>query len=215
MKVPVGVSARHVHLSQADLEALFGSGAQLHPKKPLSQPGQFASEETVDLQGPKGTIQKVRILGPTRPHTQVEVSHTDARKLGLDVPVRESGDIDHTPGLTLVGPQGEVRLEDGLIVAMRHIHFSPEDARRFGVKDHQQVMVKTTGERGVIFDHVIARVSPSYKLDFHIDTDEANAAGLHTGKEVEMIEIEEVYAVPEDFHGNEKNRAFHPDFAQK
>lgn len=207
-KVPVGISARHIHISQEDLITLFGEGAALHPKKDLSQPGQFAAEEKLDLQGPNGTITNVRILGPVRPHTQVEISTTDARKLGLDVPVRESGDIDNTPGITLIGPKGRLEIQEGLIIAARHIHLSPDDARRFGIEDHQEVMIRTEGERGVIFDHVIARVSPSYKLDFHIDTDEANAAGLHNGEEVEIVEIV-------DFHGNEKNRARTAEITEK
>ena len=197
MSIPVGVSARHVHVSQADLETLFGYGAVLHPKKALSQPGQFACEETVDLKGPRGTIPHVRILGPVRPHTQVEVSQTDALKLGIEAPVRESGDIQNTPGLTLVGPQGSIELKRGVIVAMRHIHMTPSDARALGVEDKEEVTVRTLqGSRSLIFEHVVARVSPSYKLDFHIDTDEANAAGLHTGDEVDLVEIE-------NFRGNE------------
>lgn len=197
MSIPVGVSARHVHVSQTDLEKLFGTGAVLHPKKDLSQPGQYAAEETVDLQGPRGTIPHVRILGPVRPHTQVEVSRTDAFKLGIDAPVRESGDIENTPGLTLVGPKGSVELKKGVIVAMRHIHLTPEDARALGVHDKEEIAVRAeSGDRSLIFDHVVARVSPSFKLDFHIDTDEANAAGLQTGDEVDLVEIE-------DFRGNE------------
>jgi putative phosphotransacetylase len=203
MYIPVGVSARHVHLSQQDLETLFGPGATLHHKKDLSQPGQFAAEETVDLRGPKGTLTGVRVLGPVRPHTQVEISRTDALKLGVNPPVRESGDISGTPGLTLVGLHGTVELTEGVIIAMRHIHFSDEDARRFEVSNGDQLAVRAGGERGVIFDNVVARVSPKYALDFHIDTDEANAAGLTTGDEVELVEME-------DFHGNEIYRGDSP-----
>ena len=201
MNIPVGVSARHVHLSQEHLELLFGSGATLHKKKDLSQPGQFAAEETVDLQGPKGTISGARVLGPVRPHTQVEVSKTDALKLGLNPPVRESGDILGTPGLILVGPQGQVELPYGVIVAQRHVHFSEEDAREFDVENGDELTVRCEGERSVLFEHVVARVSPSYDLDFHIDTDEANAAGLRSGDEVEVVEIDH------HFHGNEIIRA--------
>ncbi|KEO84212.1 propanediol utilization protein [Tumebacillus flagellatus] len=204
MQIPVGVSARHVHLSQEHLTALFGAGARLHPKKPLSQPGQFASEEKVDVRGPRGTIQNVRVLGPVRPETQLEISKTDALKLGLQPPVRESGRLEQTPGITVIGPQGQVTLTQGVIVAKRHVHFSPEDARRYGVRDGQSLTLRTTGERGLIFENVTARVSPKYKLDFHLDTDEANAAGLQSGDEAEMIELEGLKAQPmPHFHGNE------------
>jgi putative phosphotransacetylase len=199
MNIPVGVSARHVHMSQEDLEALFGKGAVLHPIKELSQPGQFAAEETVDLKGPRNTIEKVRILGPVRPHTQVEISKTDAVKLGVDAPVRESGDLEGSPGLLLIGPKGQVELKQGVIVAARHVHFSKEDARKFGVHNGDELDLQVNGERGLIFNHVVARVSSSYKLDFHLDTDEANAAGLRTGDVVEVVEIH-------DFHGKEENR---------
>jgi len=199
MNIPVGVSARHIHLSQADLETLFGRGAELHVRKELSQPGQFAAEETVHLHGPRGMIENVRVLGPVRPHTQVEISQTDAHKLGINPPVRESGQLEGTPGLTLVGPSGSLQLLEGVIVAMRHVHFSEEDAREFDVENGEEIALRTTGDRGMIFERVIARVSPSYKLDFHIDTDEANASGLHTGDEVELVEVD-------DFQGNENIR---------
>ncbi|TCP58923.1 putative phosphotransacetylase [Tumebacillus sp. BK434] len=205
MNIPVGVSARHVHVSQQDLEALFGPGAALHPKKELSQPGQFASEETVDLQGPRGTIEKVRILGPVRPQTQVEISKTDAVKLGVEAPVRESGDIQGSAGLLLIGPQGHLELQTGVIVAARHVHFSVEDARKFGVHNGDELDLQVQGERGLIFNHVAARVSKAYQLDFHLDTDEANAAGLHTGDEVELVEVHDLHA-DVDFRGNEEKR---------
>jgi len=180
-KVPVGVSARHVHLTQEHVERLFGPGAKLSEMKPLSQPGQFAANETVAIYGPKGSFPKVRILGPTRKATQVEVSRTDALALGLNPPVRESGDIAGTPGLRLVGPAGEVTIEQGVIVAARHIHFHPSDAQKFGVADKQRLKVRVGGERGVVFENVIARVSDQFALDMHIDTDEGNAAGVSTG----------------------------------
>ncbi|MBL0388479.1 phosphate propanoyltransferase [Tumebacillus sp. ITR2] len=202
MQIPVGVSARHIHLSQEHLTALFGAGAQLHPKKALSQPGQYASEETVDLQGPRGKIERVRVLGPVRPETQLEVSKTDLLKLGMQAPVRESGQIEGSPGLTIIGPQGQVQLEKGVIVAKRHVHFSPDEARRYGVRDGQFLTLRTSGERGLIFEHVSARVSPKYKLDFHLDTDEANAAGVQTGDEAEVIELDGLHE-QEHFHGNE------------
>ena len=176
-KVLVEVSARHVHLSQEHLEALFGEGYQLTVKKMLSQPGQFACEEKVTVVGPRGES-KMSILGPVRKESQVEVSLTDARGLGLKALVRESGDLEGTEGCKLVGPKGEVVLEKGVIAAQRHIHFTPEDAERFGIKDKDIVSVKIDTEgRSLIFGDVVCRVSPSYALAMHIDTDEGNAVG--------------------------------------
>ena len=172
----VETSARHIHLSTADIETLFGAGAVLHNKKDLSQPGQFACEEKVQLVGPKGSLM-VSVLGPTRKDTQVELSFTDARTLGLaGVPVRESGDVAGTPGLKLVGPAGEVALAQGVIIAKRHIHMTPADAEAFGVADKDIVSVKLDTARPLIFGDVVVRVSPTYALAMHIDTDEANAA---------------------------------------
>lgn len=179
--VPVGVSARHVHVSQEDLERLFGPGYQLHVLRPLSQPGQFAAEETVTLVGPKGCIAGVRILGPARRLTQVEISRTDGYALGVHPPVRLSGDIEGTPGIAIVGPRGTIYLEKGVIVAARHIHMTPADARAFGVTDGQKVRVRAETERPVIFEDVIIRVRDDFALDFHIDLDEANAAFLRQG----------------------------------
>lgn len=175
-KILVETSARHVHLTAEHIEALFGKGATLTQKKELSQPGQFACEERVKLVGPKKEIPNVIILGPARPATQVEISFTDARTLGVTAPVRESGDIAGTPGLKLVGPAGEVDLTEGVIVAKRHIHFTPEDAERLGVSDKEIVKVKIESERTTIYDDVVIRVSPKFALAMHIDTDEANAA---------------------------------------
>jgi len=178
-KVLVEISARHVHVTQADLETLFGAGALLHPKKNLSQPGQYASEEKVDLVGPKSTIKNVSILGPCRNASQVEVSLTDARTLGVVALVRESGSIEGTNGLTLVGPAGSVVLSKGLIAAKRHIHLTPEVAAQFGVKNSQIVSVKLgANERTTTFGDVVIRVSDKFAPAMHIDTDEANAAGL-------------------------------------
>ena len=172
----VETSARHIHLCPADLEALFGAGAVLHNKKDLSQPGQFACEEKVQLVGPKGSLM-VSVLGPTRKDTQVELSFTDAHTLGLaGVPVRESGDVAGTPGIKLVGPAGEVALAQGVLIAKRHIHMTPADAEAFGVADKDIVSVKLDTARPLIFGDVVVRVSPSYALAMHIDTDEANAA---------------------------------------
>lgn len=181
MKVPIGVSARHIHLTQAHVEALFGAGATLTEWKPLSQPNQYAAQETVAVHGPKGSFPKVRILGPARNLTQLEISRTDAYTLGINSPVRESGNIAGTPGVRIVGPAGEVTVDEGVIVAARHIHFHTSDAEKWGIRDKQMLQVRVGGERGVIFDQVLARVSDAYALDMHIDTDEGNAAGIRTG----------------------------------
>ncbi len=176
-KIIVETSARHVHLTEEHIEALFGKGATLTFKKALSQPGQFASEERVTLVGPKKTIPNVSILGPARSATQVEVSLTDARTLGVAAPVRESGDIKGTPGLKIVGPAGEIEIEEGVIAAKRHIHFTPEDAEKFGVSDKQIVSVKIdSADRSTVFGDVVVRVSPKFSAAMHIDTDESNAA---------------------------------------
>ncbi len=176
-KVLVETSARHVHLTEEDIEVLFGKGATLTHKKDLSQPGQFACEERVTLVGPKKSIANVIILGPARSATQVEVSFTDARTLGLTPPVRESGDIAGTLGCKIVGPAGEIEITQGVIVAKRHIHMTPEDARSFGVEDKQIVKVQIKNDmRTTVYDDVVIRVSPKFKLAMHIDTDESNAA---------------------------------------
>lgn len=177
-KVLVETSARHVHVTKETLVKLFGEGVKLTNKKDLSQPGQFACFEKIDVVGPKNTIKGVSILGPERPVDQVEVSATDARTLGITAPVRESGDVKGSGACKLVGPAGEVELSEGVMVAKRHIHFAPADAEKFDVKDKEIVQVKIdTAERSLIFDDVICRVSPSYALAMHIDVDEANAAG--------------------------------------
>lgn len=177
--IPIAISARHVHLTQETVDALFGEGHELTPYKPLSQPGQFASEEMVTLVGPKAEIERVRVLGPTRSNDQVEIARTDEFKLGIDAPVRGSGDVENTPGITLRGPEGEVTLEKGLICALRHIHMTPEDAKAFGVNHGDFVEVAVQGgERDLTFGDVLIRVSPNYKLEMHLDTDEGNAAHL-------------------------------------
>ena len=177
-KFLVEMSARPVHVTEADLETLFGKGAKLTPKKDLSQPGQFACEERVDVVGPKGTLPHVSILGPTRSATQIEVSATEARKLGVAAPVRESGDVAGSAPCKLVGPAGEVELSEGVIVAKRHVHMTPEDAAAYGVSDKEIVQVKVdTPERSLIFGDVVIRVSDKFATAMHIDTDEANAAG--------------------------------------
>jgi putative phosphotransacetylase len=180
-QVPIGVSARHIHLSEWHIEQLFGHRYYLKVLKELSQPGQFAAAETVAVVGPKGRFDKVRILGPARGKTQLEISRTDAFALGVNPPVRQSGDTEGTPGITLVGPVGEITITEGVIVAARHIHFHTSDAVKWGITDKQLLSVKIDGERSLIFEGVIARVSDQYALDMHIDTDEANAAGAKTG----------------------------------
>lgn len=187
MKVMIETSAHHVHVSEQDLETLFGKGATLTNKKDLSQPGQFACEEKVEVVGPKGAM-KMSILGPTRPETQVEISLTDARKLGITAPIRESGDLDGTPGCTLRGPAGEVEIAKGVIAAKRHIHFNPDEAKEAGVEDKQVVSVKVDyNGRALIFGDVVCRVSPKYALAMHVDTDESNAAALPGTVDGEII----------------------------
>lgn len=185
--VPIGVSGRHIHLSIEHISILFGTGYSLQILKNLSQPNQFAAIETVAVHGPKGKFDQVRILGPARNITQIEISRTDSIALGIHAPVRESGDILDTPGLKIVGPQGEIKLIAGVIVAKRHIHFHPDDASKWGIRDKQILKVKVNGERPLIFDDVVARISPQFKLDMHIDTDEANAGGLKTGDWGEIV----------------------------
>lgn len=188
MKVLVETSARHVHVTQETLNKLFGEGYQLTLKKELSQPGQFAATERVDIKGPKGEMKNVSILGPVRNADQVELSLTDARKIGIIAPVRESGDITGTPGCTLVGPAGEVTIEAGVIAAKRHIHLTPEAAKEAGVEDKQMVKVAVGGEgRKLIFDDVVIRVSDKFAPAMHVDTDESNAAALSGTIEGEII----------------------------
>ena len=187
MKVIVETSARHVHVTQETLEILFGKNAQLTNKKDLSQPGQFACQEKVTIVGPKGQM-AASILGPVRSANQVEVSLTEARKLGIAAPVKESGDIAGTPGCKLVGPEGEIEIDCGVIAAKRHIHLDPETAEKFGVKDKQIVSVSTGGEgRKLVFGDVVIRVSPKFAPAMHIDTDEANDAAIAGNVEGEII----------------------------
>lgn len=189
-KIPIGVSARHVHLAQAEVEKLFGENYQLTPKFELSQPGQFAAEETVVIAGPKGSIERVRILGPARSLSQVEVSWTDAMKLGMKPPLRISGDIKGSSPVTLIGPKGSVVLNEGLIIAQAHIHMSPADSVRFQVADGQSVQIKVEGIRPIILSNVIIRVSDRYRLEMHIDTDEANAGLIQQGALAEIIYVQ-------------------------
>ena len=186
-KVGIGISNKHLHLSEADLQVLFGEGAALTPYKELVQPGQYAAEEKVDVVGPKGMLKGMRIIGPVRPQTQVEVSLTDARALGIDAPVRESGQLDGSPGAKLVGPAGEIEIDSGVICALRHIHLSPDEAEEAGLKDKDLVDVKVGGSRPLIFEDVLIRSGDAHRKEFHIDTDEANAAGAANGLEAEII----------------------------
>ena len=176
-KVQVEISARHVHLQREHVEALFGKGAQLTNIKDISQPGQFACAERVTVVGTKKSIPNVIVLGPERPQTQVEISLTDARSLGISVPIRESGDLAGSGACKLIGPCGEIELAEGVIAVKRHIHFTPEAAEKIGVKDGEMLSVKIeNGERTTIYGDVSARVSPRFAVYMHIDTDEANAA---------------------------------------
>ncbi|WP_352398198.1 phosphate propanoyltransferase [[Clostridium] aminophilum] len=177
-KIPIGVSNRHVHVSREDLDILYGKGYELTKKSDLGQPGQFAAEETVTVRGPKGEFKGVRILGPIRPESQVEISLADGFKLGVRAPITESGHLDGTPGLTLIGPKGTVEMPQGTIVALRHIHMTPADAERMGVKDKDIVDVETFGEREGVLGNVLVRVSDKFALEMHVDMDEANACSL-------------------------------------
>jgi acetate kinase len=177
----VEVSAHHIHLTQEHVEALFGKGHQLTKHADLSQPGQYACKEQLAIVGPKGRIERVRVLGPARKYTQIEIAMTEQYRLGVDAPVRESGDIADTPGCTLESPTGSVKVDRGVICALRHIHMRPDDALRYGVRDKSVVRVRIAGDRKLIFGDVLIRVDPNFALAMHIDTDEANAASVKTG----------------------------------
>ncbi|SDN68999.1 putative phosphotransacetylase [Paenibacillus sp. yr247] len=185
--VPAGVSNRHIHLSPDHVEALFGTGYRLNILRELSQAGQFAAQETITLVGPKGIIPNVRILGPSRGATQVEISRTDGYLLGVHPPVRLSGHLEGTPGIIVVGIKGTIVLQEGLIVAKSHVHLSPQDASELQIEGGDRLILKTGGDRPIFFADVIVRVSERFSLDFHIDLDEANAAGLKTGDYVQLI----------------------------
>jgi putative phosphotransacetylase len=186
-EIPVGVSNRHIHLSQADLSSLFGEGYQMTKFKDLSQPGQYACKEMVTICGPKGAIEKVRILGPIRSKTQVEVLTGDSFKLGVVSQARLSGDLSGTPGITLIGPKGSVQTTEGLIVAQRHIHMTIKDAQNFGVHDGQMVGIQVDGPRGGIYNNVAVRANDASALECHIDTEEANAMNLNSISKIIII----------------------------
>lgn len=186
-ELPIALSNRHIHLSQKDLEILFGKGYELTKAKDLSQPGQYACDEKVEIVGPKSTLRGVRILGPVRPNTQFELSILDAFSLGVVPTIRNSGDIAGTPGAKIVGPKGEVEINEGVIVAARHIHMHTDDAKEFGVVDKQMVKIRTKGPRGLIFDNVLVRVKENFALEMHVDIEEGNESGVKNGDLVELI----------------------------
>ena len=189
-KILVETSARHIHVPQEDLEILCGKGAKLESRAPLSQPGQFVSTTHLTIVGPKNSLERVSILGPTRKKSQVEISLTDARMIGVTAPIKESGDIAGTPGIKLIGPAGELELKEGLIIAKRHIHMHPNDAQEFGVKNGEIVGVKIkTADRSIVLGDTVIRVREDFSLAMHIDTDEANAAGLNGNGEGELVKF--------------------------
>ncbi len=190
--IPVGISNRHIHLSAAHMETLFGCGSMLTHQKDLKQEGEFAAAETVTLVGPKGVIRGVRVLGPIRNHTQVEISRTDGFSLGIVPPVRDSGHIEGSAGIVIVGACGAVTLKEGVICAARHIHMHDDDAKYFQVADGDRVTVETHGDRGALFKNVLVRVNPKFRLEMHVDTDEANALGLKNGDKVTLFRHEGV-----------------------
>lgn len=185
--VPVASSARHIHLCRADVEKLFGAGYQLQKFRDLSQPGQFACKEQLTVIGPKGQLQKVRVLGPERKATQIEIAFTDSFALGIRPPVRMSGKTAGTPGCRLIGPAGEAEIPEGVIVAARHLHLSAAQAELFGLKDGQTVSLRSEGERAVVFENVIVRAGSGHDMEVHIDTDEANAAAMAGSTMMEVI----------------------------
>ena len=187
---PIGVSNRHIHLDRADMDALFGPGSELTVKKMLGQPGQYAAEETVTIRGPKGEMSRVRVLGPLRKETQVEISIADGFVLGVKPPVRESGQLEDSPGIEIIGPKGSVKKERGVIAALRHIHMTPEIARRLGYRDGQYVQTRIEGQRGALLCNVLVRVSEKYALEMHIDVEEANALGVKNGDRAFFVEEE-------------------------
>lgn len=185
--VPAGVSARHVHLSQADLDCLFGPNYSLHPCKALSQPGQFAAQERVTVSGSRGELPNVRVLGPVRGKTQVELTFSEAKKLGIPGQLRMSGDVDNTPGCTLKGPAGQLTIPQGVIVPARHLHLSPLQAASYGLKDGQAVRLRVDGQRAGLLEQVICRVGEGHDLEVHLDTDEANALCVADGDLLELV----------------------------
>ncbi len=187
-KIPIGISGRHAHVTKEHLEILFGKGYELTTLKPLSQPGQYAANEKIDVISPQGlVIKNVRILGPVRPASQIEISRSDALRNKFEAPVRSSGDVSGSGPCTMVGPEGSVVLTEGVIIADRHIHFAPEDAAYFGVENGDKVSIKVEGEKAGILDNVLCRVTSKYALDCHLDTDDGSAFMLNTGDEATLV----------------------------
>jgi putative phosphotransacetylase len=186
-EVLVHVSNRHIHVSQDHVEALFGPNYQLKPFKDLMQPGQFAAYETVKINGPKGEIDRVRVLGPERGETQLEISGTDQFILGIKVPVRESGRLEGTPGIQISGPAGEITIDRGVVRALRHIHMQPSEADSMGIRNGEKISVRLVGDRSTICEGVLIRATETSALEMHIDTDEANSAGLPADSMGQML----------------------------
>ena len=186
-KIKIEISARHIHLEKSDFEKLFGEGAELTIKVKLSQPGMFAANEAVSIKNENFQIDSLRIVGPLRSYTQIELSKTEARKFKIDPPLRRSGDIKNSSGMIIIGPKGETEISDGVIISKRHIHMTPKDAEEINAKDGDLLKVKTAGERGLIFENVVARVDENFSLAMHIDTDEGNAGGIESCEYGEVI----------------------------
>lgn len=186
--IPIGISNRHIHLCREDLNHLFGKGYELTKIKDLKQPGQFAADEVVTIKGPKGEFKKVRILGPLRDETQVEISISDGFKLGINPPIKESRKLDNTPGITIIGPKGSIEVKKGTIAALRHIHMTPETASKLNIRDKDEVSVEISGIRKAVLGNVLVRVSDKYTLEMHLDMDEANACLVKNGDLVKIVE---------------------------
>ena len=188
LDIPAGVSVKHCHLTRQHFKILFGASAEPKRVKDIKQPGFFAAEEMIDVKGPKGVLKKIRLVAPYRDHTQIEISVSDAMAIGLKPPVRESGDVKSSAGATLIGPAGQIEIKEGVIIAQRHLHFSPSEAKSLGIASGEVVRVRAGagGGRSTVFEDVVVRVSDKYSLEFHVDTDEANAAGIKTGDVVHI-----------------------------